>query len=493
VPSLQRAWTFESPTGDFTGTPVVADGIVVAGDQGGFAYGLDAVTGALRWSRDLGAPINGTAAINLDAPDGPTVYVPVAKVGQPHLVALALASGAPRWDAVLSGQPNSSVYGSPVPWKGTVYIGTSGPDNDDATVRGSVVALGEGSGGVRWRTFMAPPGSDGVAVWSTPAIDATTGRLYVGTGNNYHQPTTDLEDSIVAMDATSGQVVGHFQATANDSFSAIDNPAGPDYDFGASPNLFDGPNGERALGEGQKSGTYWSLNRSTMRPLWSTTAGPGGPLGGILGSTASDDARVYGGTTLDGGVFALGRDGATQWRSADTGALHLGATTIANRVLYTTDPSGALNARDPATGAILAKLPLGRPSFGGVSAAGGALFVAVGTGPVPKPAPQSDSPGSIIAFGDTSGAARAPRPPLQLSVRPRRVRAGRLVRLRFRATQGGQPAPRVKVHIGSRRARTNDDGRATVRLRFHRTGAHMARAGRLGLETVRVKIAVIAR
>jgi hypothetical protein len=78
-------------------------------------------------------------------------------------------------------------------------------------------------------------------------------------------------------------------------------------------------------------------------------------------------------------------------------------------VLYTVDPAGFLTARNPATGTILAKLPLGGPSFGGVSSVGRAIYVAVGTGPPPAPAPQNDGSGSIIAFGDTSrsGAGRA--------------------------------------------------------------------------------------
>ncbi len=487
LPSLRRIWTFNSPTGDFTGTPVEADGVLVAGDQGGFVYGLDAVTGKVLWSKAVDAPVNGTAAIDTDAPGGPTTYVPVAKPGAPHVVALALGSGVQRWDAILTDQPDSSMFGSPVPWKGTIYVGTSGPNNDDSKARGSVVALDEADGRMRWQTFTAPPGADGVAVWSTPAIDATTGRLYVGTGNNYHAPTTDLEDSIVSLDSGTGRVLGHFQATANDSFAA-DNPAGPDYDFGASPNLFAGPDGRPLVGEGQKSGTYWALDRATMEPGWNTSIGPGGPLGGILGSTASDGVRIYGGDTFDGGVFALGRDGAPQWHSSETGGLHLGAATVANGVLYTTDPSGSLNARDPATGAVIAKLPLGQPSLGGVSAVGGALFVAVGTGPLPAPAPQADQPGSIVAFGDTAGAARAP---LRLTVKPHRVRVRRRVRLRFLATQGGRPLPGVKVHIGPRRARTGADGRATVRLRFSRPGMHMARAGRIGLDTVHARIEVI--
>src|SRR4051812_13673284 len=304
VAAMQRAWTFNAPTGDFTGTPVVAGGVVVAGNHGGWVYALDAVTGKVRWSKDLGAPINGSAAI-----DGNTAYVPVARLGGPRLVALSLADGTKRWDTVLTSQADSSVYGSPVFWKGSVYIGTSGPNNDDSHARGTVVALDEATGKLRWQTYMAPPGRDGVAVFSTPAIDTATGRLYVGTGNNYHPPATDLSDSVVAMEATSGKILDHFQATPNDTFSAADNPAGPDYDFGASPNLI----GDKLVGDGQKSGVYWMFDRTTLEPVWNTRIGPGGPLGGILGSTAYDGTRIYGSDTLDGQIFALGRDGAQAW------------------------------------------------------------------------------------------------------------------------------------------------------------------------------------
>src|SRR5436305_11974804 len=62
VPGLSQAWSFKSPTGDFTATPVIAGGILVAGDQGGYVYALSAVTGKLLWSRNLHAPINGSAA-----------------------------------------------------------------------------------------------------------------------------------------------------------------------------------------------------------------------------------------------------------------------------------------------------------------------------------------------------------------------------------------------------------------------------------------------
>jgi polyvinyl alcohol dehydrogenase (cytochrome) len=409
LPALAARWKFTSPTGDFTGTPAIAGGLVVAGDNGGTVYALDQVTGSVRWSRSLGAPVNASVAIDTAAPGGPTVLVPVAAVGAPRLVALAASSGALRWQVTLTRQPGADVFGSPVFWRHTVFIGTGGDNEDNSTARGSVVALDELTGHLRWQTFTVGPGNDGAGVWSTPAIDPTTSRLYVGTGNNYHPPSTSSEDSILALDSVSGQIVAGFQATAGDTFSADSNQAGgPDYDFGASPNLFTAPGGAVMVGEGQKSGVYWALDRATLRPRWHTAVGPGGPLGGILGSTAVDGGRLFGADTLSGQVFALGLgDGAALWQAPESAATHLSPTTVAGDVLYTVDPTGLLIASDPATGATLARVALGGPSFGGVAASQHALFVAVGTGPPPAPAPQQDGSGSIVAFGDTTPQAPA--------------------------------------------------------------------------------------
>jgi polyvinyl alcohol dehydrogenase (cytochrome) len=505
--SLEQAWSFKSDTGDFTGTPVVAGGVLVAGDQGGWVYALDAVTGKKLWSKQVGARVNGSAAIDLHAPGGPAVYVPVAEIGAPRLVAFSLREGAKRWDATLTRQKGASVYGSPTYWKGVLYMGTSGPNNDDATARGSVVAVDEASGAIRWQTFTVPSGSDGAAVWTTPAIDTATGRLYVGTGNNYHEPTTDMADSMLALDASSGAILAHYQATPDDSFSADNLAAGPDWDFGASPNLFDGPHGEQLVGEGQKSGTYWALDRSTMKPAWSRSVGAGGYLGGIIGSTAFDGTRIYGADALDGHVFALERGGLPAWSSQETGQTHFGPTMVAHGVLYTIDPAGFLVARDPASGTEIARLSLGGPSFGGASAVGGALYASVGIGPPPEPAPQQDGTGSIVAFGDTSrpgggpGGKPGPRPSpgarrLRLTVKPGRVRAGRRVVLRFRVTRAlaaRQGVARARIRFAGFTLTTGRDGRATLRMRFRHPARRRAWARKSGAVAARATVRVLPR
>jgi polyvinyl alcohol dehydrogenase (cytochrome) len=491
IPTLKEAWSFDSPTGDFTGTPVVAKGVLVAGDYGGVVYALDAVTGKVLWTRKLHDPVNGSAAIDAAAPNGGAVYVPVARVGAPRITALSLRDGRPRWSSVLTKQPESSMYGSPTYWHGTVYAGTSGPNGDGSHARGAVVALDARTGALRWRTYAVPPKHDGGAVWSTPAIDTKTGRLYVGTGNAYHDPAADTTDAVIALDAASGKILGHFQAVSDDIFGP-DNPAGPDADFGASPNLLEGPGGQQLVGEGAKDGFYYALDRATLNFVWKTALGPGSAIGGFVGSTAYDGTRIYGANTLTSQVGALGRDGVMQWTSVDGGSAHFSPVAIANGVLYSVNQSGMLAARDAKTGNVITQVSLGGPTFGGISTVGRAVYAAVGVGPPPAPAPQNDGTGSIVALGDTSQSGPAGRKArMRVSLHPRRVRAGRRVRFHFRVTSvAGTPIRGARIRFAHALVRTGRDGRATIVARFAHPGKRRARVRAKDYATRRVVVRV---
>jgi outer membrane protein assembly factor BamB len=441
----------------------------------------------VRWSKALGEPIDASAAIDTAAPGGATVFVPLAHVGGPRLAALALSDGHVRWNTELTNQPKSSAYGSPTYWHGSVYMGTSGPNGDDSNARGTVVALDEASGAVRWRTFTVPAGHDGGPVWSTPAIDTATGRLYVGAGNAYHAPAADTTDAILALDASSGTILAHYQAVAGDTFAA-DNPAGPDADFGASPNLFTGANGATLVGEGGKDGVYYALNRATMQLVWKTSVGTPAPTGGFLGSTVFDGTRIYGLDVATSMVAALGRDGTVAWTSFDGGSPQFAPLSASNGVLYTVSPAGTLTARESATGNVLNKLSLGGPSFGGVSVTGRAVYAAVGTGPPPAPAPQQTGSGSIVAFGDTSKSGKQPAPGpvgpakrarIVLKVRPRRVVAGRRTVFRFTARASRQAVKGARIRFAGHSAHTNKHGVAKIVARLRR-GKHTARATKSG-------------
>jgi polyvinyl alcohol dehydrogenase (cytochrome) len=222
--------------------------------------------------------------------------------------------------------------------------------------------------------------------------------VYVGTGNAYHPPATALTDSVLAFQARSGKVLRHYQATSGDVWTLAD-PTGPDFDFGASPNLFTAPGGRRLVGEGQKSGVYWALDRRTLKPVWHTRVGPGSAGGGIIGSTAYDGTRLYGPDTTGSEVWALDRSGAVSWRANEIGPVNYSPVTVAHGVAYITDFSTFLSARSTSTGQLLANLPLGAPSFGGVSVAGGFVYAAVGT-------TMSPLGGSVVAFAAGSRPSR---------------------------------------------------------------------------------------
>src|SRR4051812_39022896 len=378
VPNLGPAWSFHSHHGDFTATPTVYKNVLVAGSNGGFVFGINATTGKEIWQYDAKKPINGSVAIA-----GRTAYVPVAEPHSPSLLALDLKTGRKRWQRRISMQKDADVYGSPVVWRGTVYMGTSaeyGELNDPkVNARGAVVAIDARNGKLRWRTFSVPENHDGGAVWTTPAIDTKTGRLYVGTGNAYHDPAADTTDSVLAIDARTGRLLGKHQATPDDTWNGSE-AAGTDYDFGASPNLIESPLGQKLVGMGQKSGTYWAWDRDTLKPAWQATVSPGTPVvGGVVGSTAYDGTRIYGPSTTAGEEWALDKSGTHSWVSTDGGPLHFNPTSVANGVVYTTDMSGFLTAREAATGAPLTKIPLGSPTWGGVAIAGGSVFVAIGS------------------------------------------------------------------------------------------------------------------
>jgi polyvinyl alcohol dehydrogenase (cytochrome) len=249
----------------------------------------------------------------------------------------------------------------------------------ETSARGSVAALDARTGKRLWKTYTVPPGHDGGAVWSTPSIDPATRQVYVGTGNAYHPPAGPMTDSMIALRSRDGKVLDHFQATANDAWNGVeDSLSSPDADFGSSPNLFELADGRKVVGQGQKTGLYWALDRKTMDPVWTALTGPGSFQGGIVGSTAIDDSRIYGPNSLTSQVWAIGHDGSTAWQSTDATPLRYGAVSTANGVVYATDVGGFLTARDATTGLILAKLPLGAPSWAGVSIAGGSVFTATG-------------------------------------------------------------------------------------------------------------------
>jgi polyvinyl alcohol dehydrogenase (cytochrome) len=392
VKQLRQAWRFSADDGPVFNTPAVSGRTLVATSDGGTAYALDTRTGKLLWKREAGSRATASPAIAAGR-----VLVPVTHYGSPYLLALDLKTGRELWRRVLDHQAGTDLYSSPVPWRGRVFIGVSSLHAEwtqkDPRARGSVIAVDLKTGARLWKTFTVPPGRDGGSVWSTPAIDARRGRLYVGTGNAYHAPADPNTSAIVAFDTATGKLLASHQPIPGDWWNghdANDPEAGPDADFGASPNLFADPSGRELIGEAQKSGVYWALDRDTLAERWHAQVAPPSQDGGVVGSTAYDGRMIFGPETINAHVWALGTGGRIAWKRDEYGTWRFSAVAVSRGVVYGADGAGRLIARRTSDGKWLGRWPLGQRSWGGVSIAGGRVFVTTGT--------REDDTGAVVAL-----------------------------------------------------------------------------------------------
>jgi outer membrane protein assembly factor BamB len=115
-------WSFQSTDGDFTGTPVVADGTLVAAAGGGTVYALDASTGHPRWAYTTAySDLNGNAVDSSPAVVNGVVYV---GSGDGETYALDASTGDKLWSYNLNAF--SSIWASRAVANGEVYVSAPG-------------------------------------------------------------------------------------------------------------------------------------------------------------------------------------------------------------------------------------------------------------------------------------------------------------------------------------------------------------------------------
>jgi polyvinyl alcohol dehydrogenase (cytochrome) len=281
--------------GPISGTPIVAEGMVYIGSYTGQFVAVDLEIGRIVWAYNTGAAVPdpnlhidlgilGSAAI-----DGDTVYVGDATA---TVHALDKTSGTLRWKVKIDEQMAACIWSSPIVVEGTVYVGVAAIAEEPG-FRGNVVALDAATGEERWRTFSVAEKADGGGIFAVPAIDAERQTLYVGTQNAYSPSPEPYGNpiSLLALDLATGKERWVFNAPPGGGPEAPTEDVG----FGASPNLFTGRifGQERDLiGIGQKSGTYWVLDRETGEFIWRTEVSPAGFFGGIQGTSAVAGNRI---------------------------------------------------------------------------------------------------------------------------------------------------------------------------------------------------------
>jgi polyvinyl alcohol dehydrogenase (cytochrome) len=444
VAGLTVKWVLQTG-GDVSATPAVDGDTVYVPDWAGNLYAVNKLTGAIRWQVSItavtGIPGDKARATPAVTEDKVIIGTQGPFGGGGKVLAFNKFTGQTLWITQADSHPAAIITQSATVFDGRVYVGVASQEEAFAAAvpgyqlsfRGSMLALDLDTGAILWKTYTAPEGYTGNAVWgSSPAIDTKRGQVYIATGNNYSVPDDVLDcvaaagndanaqraclapddffDSILALDMKTGAIRWATSTVPYDAWTwdcipflgtgdLCPDPAGPNYDFAQAPALFStkSPMGRPfdVVGAGQKSGRYWVLDADTGAVVWWTQAGPGGTAGGLQWGSAVDGQRIYtanansnnvswplppsGSTTTTEGVWSAmdSRTGALLWQATPpNGGSTSGPVTTANGVVFgcSLDPQGHMYALDGATGAVLWSFASGGSCLSGAAISGGMLF-----------------------------------------------------------------------------------------------------------------------
>jgi len=413
---LTMKWMFDvsqipGGAGDINADPVVADGCVFVGTTAGYVAALNADTGSVVWDQHLGTLLGldpgPTVSSTVAVQDG-KVYVHGNQGSKSRLVILDESSGALVQDVpLLTSIPDADKFGtellsSPKVFNGKVLSGISGAGAESGNTFGTT-PLGQMTGFDVERTsrlhfrgiytitdeatgtvsphYTIPQadfeqGFSGGGVWSSGAIDTAAGYAYIGAGNPFSPHEHPNTNSILKVDidptrATYGEIVAHYHGTNDqyvdgvtykpvcDNYVDVFTCETSDFDFGASPQLFD-MGGTPMVGDTQKAGVYHAAKRDDMTGVWHATIGvPFGWLGGMGTASFTDGTVVAAGGTP--GLLARmdGGSGAYQWIAPIADGIHFTSVTTAHGVAYAVDSRGLLDIWDIANGQQLAVHQLG--------------------------------------------------------------------------------------------------------------------------------------
>jgi alcohol dehydrogenase (cytochrome c) len=198
------------------------------------------------------------------------------------LVALDQRTGKVAWSTLVEPwQRGYSITSAPLYVDGMVITGLSG---GEFGTRGRLTAYDAKTGRLRWRFWTVPgpgqpghetwPNNDawmhgGAPVWQTPAVDPKLGLIYFSTGNagpdeyGGNRAGKNLYTaSMLALDLKTGKLRWSYQMVHHDIW---------DYDAPSPVVLFDARiHGRtvRGIGEAEKTGWLYLLDRTTGKPLF---------------------------------------------------------------------------------------------------------------------------------------------------------------------------------------------------------------------------------
>jgi alcohol dehydrogenase (cytochrome c) len=303
IQDLEMAWSMPTGTeGQFAVSPIVYDGIMYMTTSYNHLMALNAATGELYWRYDhpqpedlriCCGPANRGAAIS-----GNMIIMGTLDA---HLVAFDRFSGELLWDIEIEEHASGfSSTAAPLIVKNMAIIGIGGGEYG---VRGFFDAYDLTTQERLWRVYTIPgegePGNDswagdswktgGAPTWAVGAFDAATNTIMWTTGNpgpdwNGDDRAGDnlYSDSVLAVDADTGEYKWHYQFTPHDVWDYDGNTTIFQTDI-----TFQGQE-RQALVQANRNGYFYILDRVTGEFLsatpyveqlnWSTMGDDGRPI-----------------------------------------------------------------------------------------------------------------------------------------------------------------------------------------------------------------------
>ena len=278
IQNLEVAWSFPTGTdGQFAMSPIVYDGIMYMTTSYNHLMALNAESGELYWRYDHPQPEDlriccGPANRGVAIKDNMVVMGTL----DAHLLAFDRFSGEILWDIeMIEHSIGFSSTAAPLIVKNMAIIGIGGGEYG---VRGFFDAYDLTTQERIWRVYTIPaegePGNDtwagdswktgGAPTWSVGAFDAATNTIMWTTGNPAPDWNGDdragdnlYSDSVLAVDADTGEYKWHYQFTPHDVWDYDGNTTIFQADI-----TFEGQE-RQALVQANRNGYFYLLDRVT--------------------------------------------------------------------------------------------------------------------------------------------------------------------------------------------------------------------------------------
>jgi outer membrane protein assembly factor BamB len=382
---LTLLWRFQTG-GLVAASTTVANGTAFVGSWDGYEYALNVSRGTEMWQTYLGinrgpsgcaGPHGVTSSATVV---GTTVYV---GGGDSNLYALNAATGSVEWKTYVGNRTipiGGYLRDSPLVYRGNAYIGLANICDPPTDVQGQLFQVNTTTHAIVHVFNTTRPGHTGAGIWGSPTVIPSLNTIYFTTGNGpANQP---YQQSILAVNASTLALVGHWEIPLNSNQSLVDG------DFGSTPTYFTNAAGRPFVLVENKNGIAYAFNATDLGagPVWMDyIAIPGNcpECGqGSIAPAAFDGAHLYvaggmtsvNGTPVAGSVRAVNTTtGQVLWSQGAPGYV-LGGLAYSNGLVFD-GANATFEVRSATNGTVLYRFVTNAPIATAISLAEGHIFV----------------------------------------------------------------------------------------------------------------------